>query len=84
MAAKEDRRMDTKVVEVTLKMHVAEMRTRLDQAATIAKAAEACAEAGNVSKAIEIALDIEQILYEVTTLLNAASMMRRIQCIDES
>jgi hypothetical protein len=76
--------MDEKVLEAALKMHVVEMRARLDQAATIAKAAEACAEAGNVSKAIEIALDIEQLLYEVTTFLNAASMMRRIHLTDRS
>jgi hypothetical protein len=53
------------------------MRTRLDQIADIAKAAEACAEAGNTPKAIEIALEIEQPIYEVTTFLNAASLMSR-------
>jgi hypothetical protein len=54
------------------------MRQRLDQAAGIAKAAEACAKAGNIEKAIEIALDVEQLIYEVSTLLNAASLMNRI------
>ncbi len=38
----------------------------------------ACAEAGNISKAIEIALDVEQLIYEVNTFLNAASLMHRI------
>ena len=42
----------------------------------MAKAAEACADAGNVSKAVEITLDIEQPLYEVTTLLNAVRQWR--------
>jgi hypothetical protein len=70
--------MDARMLDATLKMHVREMRERLDQAAGIAKAAEVCAEAGNVEKAIEIALDIEQLIYEVNTFLNAASMINRI------
>lgn len=70
--------MDDAALNATLKMHLREMRSRLDQAAGIAKAADACAEAGNIDKAIEIALDIEQPIYEVTTFLNAASMILRI------
>ncbi len=70
--------MDTKMLEATLRAHLTEMRQRLDQAAGIAKAAEACAESGNVEKGIDIALDIEQLIYEVTTILNAASLMIRI------
>lgn len=70
--------MDVNMLEITIRAHLKEMRRRLDQAAGIAKAADACAEAGNLSKAIEIALDIEQLIYEVNTFLNAASMMHRI------
>ena len=54
------------------------MQKRLDQAAGIGRAAKACAEAGNISKAIEIALDVEQLIYEVNAFLNAASLMHRI------
>jgi hypothetical protein len=70
--------MDAQVLEATLKAHLSEMRQRLDQAVSIAKAAETCAEAGNIEKAIEIALDVEQLMYEVNTFLNAASLMNRI------
>ena len=70
--------MDPHILEATLKLHIKEMRERLDQAAGIARAAEACAEAGNLEKAVEIALDVEQLIYEVNTFLNAASMMHRI------
>ena len=42
------------------------------------RAAEACATVGNIAKAIEIALDVEQIIYEVNTFLNAASLINRI------
>lgn len=70
--------MDAQLVEATLAMHVREMRERFDRAAGIARAAEACAQTGNINKAIEIALDVEQLLYEVNTFLNAASMINRI------
>jgi hypothetical protein len=66
--------MDAHTVEIYLK----EMRERLQKAASIAKAAETCADAGNVEKGIEIALDIEQLIYEVTTCLNAASLINRL------
>ena len=65
-------------IETTIKVYLSQMRARLDEAASIAKAAETCADAGNFSKGIEIALDVEQLLYEVNTFLNAASMIHRL------
>ena len=70
--------MDAQMVEVAIRMHFAEMSERLEQANGIARAAQACAEAGNIEKAVEIALDVEPLLYDVTTFLNAASLMKRI------
>jgi hypothetical protein len=54
------------------------MRERLDRAAGIARAAQTCPEADNIDKAVEIALDVEQLIYEVNTFLNPASMINRI------
>ena len=71
--------MDAEMMESTVKIHLAEIRSRLERAAGIAKAADACACAGNVEKAIEIALDIEQPIHEVNSFLNAASMLYRLQ-----
>jgi hypothetical protein len=53
------------------------IRERLDGAVAVAKAAEACAEAGDVGRALAIMLDVEQPLYEATTPLNAASLLQR-------
>lgn len=53
------------------------MRERLEQASAIAKAATTCAESGNHEQAVTIALDVEQLVYEVNTLLNAASLLNR-------
>jgi hypothetical protein len=49
---------------------------RLRTAADAASAAEACAEVGNIDQALALLRDIEAPLYEVTTLLNAASILR--------
>ena len=70
--------MDPTTVETAIKAYLTEMRSRLEKATSIAKAAEACALSGNVEKGIEIVLDIEQITYEVNTFLNAASMIHRL------
>jgi hypothetical protein len=80
VVAKEMPPMDLppETVETTIRVYIRQMRARLDEAASIGKAAEACVGTGNFSKGIEIALDVEQLLYEVNTFLNAASMIHRL------
>lgn len=70
--------MDAANTEIVIRDFLKEIWSRLDEVASIAKAAETCANAGNCEKAIEIALDIDQPLYEITTLLNATSLINRI------
>ena len=70
--------MDAHLVEATIKAYLTEIRNRLDKAAGIGRAADACAGAGFHEKGLEVALDTEQLLYEATTLLNAASLINRI------
>jgi hypothetical protein len=77
-SAKELTPMDAHLVEATIKAYLTEIRNRLDKAAGIGRAADACAGAGFHEKGLEVALDIEQVLYEATTLLNAASLINRI------
>lgn len=70
--------MDANSLEIAIKAYVAEISQRMQDAAGIAKAAETCAQAGNIPKAVEIVLDLEQLLYEANTFLNGASLMHRI------
>jgi hypothetical protein len=49
---------------------------RLQAATAAASTAQACAAAGNTDQALALLRDVEPPLYEVTTLLNAASMLR--------
>ena len=49
---------------------------KLEQAVQIAKAAEACAEAGNPRKAVEIIMDTEDLMFRATTLLDGATVLQ--------
>jgi hypothetical protein len=71
--------MDAQMLDAALTVHLKGMRERLDQATAIAKAAETCLNIGNLDKAVEIALDIEPLVHEATTLLDAASLINRIR-----
>lgn len=70
--------MDARTVAKAVGLLLTEIRTRLDQAASIARAACTCADGGNVDKAVEIVLDVEQLTYEAGNLLNAASTLNRV------
>jgi hypothetical protein len=47
----------------------------LNEAVSIAKAAEACADAGNPKQAVDIAMDVEDLAFQATTLLGAANLV---------
>jgi hypothetical protein len=70
--------MNAQTIEIAIKAYLTEIRSRLETAASIAKATEACALSGHAEKGIEVALDVEQIVYEVNTFLNAASLINRL------
>jgi len=55
-----------------------EIHARLSEAAQIAKAAQACAQAGSISEAITVSMDIEQLIYEAGRLHDAASLLNRL------
>ena len=61
-----------------IKACLKDIHTRLDQAASIAKAANACAEAGNAQKGVQVALDIVELVHETTRFLDAATLMNRL------
>lgn len=70
--------MDSQTAEATIKACLIEIGKNLEEAAAVAKAAVACAESGNTPKGVEIMLDIEQLAYEANSLLNAASLIKRL------
>lgn len=70
--------MELPALNALNKMALATIRDRMEKAAGISQAAHACAAAGSSDKGVEVAMDLEQLLYETTTLLNAASLINRI------
>ena len=70
--------MDRTATETAIKIFLMEICERLDKATRIAKAAEACASAGDADNGVQVALDIEQLAYEAGRLLDAASLLNRI------
>jgi len=71
--------MDAQANELTIRGYVAQIRSRLERAVGIARAADACAGAGFYDKAVEITLDLELPLCDATTLVNATSQINRIE-----
>jgi hypothetical protein len=70
--------MDREVTEKAITIILTEIHLRLDEAARIAKAAEACAVAGSVAEGVTVSMDIEQIIYEAGRLQDAASLLNRL------
>jgi len=70
--------MDSAVINETIKACLVEIHSRLSAAAQIAKAAEACANAGSVSEGVTVSMDIEQLIYEAGRLHDAASLLSRL------
>src|SRR6266404_4705708 len=70
--------MDRTATDQAIKVLLSEIHRRLDDAARIAKAAEACALAGSVAGGVSVSMDIEQLIYEAGRLQDAASLLNRL------
>jgi hypothetical protein len=70
--------MDRAIAEKTITIILTEIHLRLDEAARIARAAEACALAGSITEGVTVSMDIEQIIYETGRLQDAASLLNRL------
>jgi hypothetical protein len=70
--------MDRATSEKAITIILSEIRSRLAEAARIASAALAGAQASSVAEGIEVSMDIEQIIYEAGRLHDAASLLNRL------
>jgi hypothetical protein len=70
--------MDRTTAEKAITIVLAEIRLRLAEAVRIAKASEACAQAGSIAEGVTVSMDIEQIIYEAGRLQDAASLINRL------
>ncbi|WP_375159496.1 hypothetical protein [Bradyrhizobium sp. RDT46] len=67
--------MDTRSIAPLIKSCFGQIETKLEDARQIAKAAEACAEAGRVNEAVQVSMGIEQLVYDVDRLHDAAVLL---------
>jgi hypothetical protein len=70
--------MDRIAIEPAIKIILAQIYAKLDEAARIAKAADACAMSGAVAEGVAVSMDIEQLIYEAGRLQDAASLLNRL------
>jgi hypothetical protein len=70
--------MDRTATEATIKIFLREIRERLAESASIATAAEACAKAGQVDKAVSVAMGFEQLTHEANELLSVSCLLKRL------
>ena len=70
--------MNRATIEPAIRIVLTENHSKLNEAARIAKAAEACALAGRVTEAVIVSMDIEQLVYEAGRLQDAASLLNRL------
>ena len=70
--------MDKHQLDEPIKIILKEISKRTIEAAQIAKAALACAEAGSVNEASTLSMDIEQVIFEAGRLQDAVSLLNRL------
>jgi hypothetical protein len=70
--------MDRASIEPAIKLIIAEIHSKLNEATRIAKAAEACAQSGAITEGVTVSMDIEQLIYEAGRLQDAASLLNRL------
>jgi hypothetical protein len=70
--------MDRATIEPAIRIVLTEIHSKLNEAARIAKAAEACALAGSAAEGVTVSMDIEQLIYEAGRLQDAASLLSRL------
>jgi hypothetical protein len=68
--------MDQAAADTVTKALLANIHRKLQEAASIAKAAEICAESGNVQAAVKIVMDIEDATYQANRMVSAALLIR--------
>ena len=69
--------MDAISLDTAVKTSLALVRAKLEVGLRIAKAAEICVGSGRPRRAIEVARGLEEIVSDVNTLLNTASIISR-------
>jgi hypothetical protein len=68
--------MDRTAADAVTKALLGNIHRKLQEAASIAKAAEICAESGNVQTAVKMVMDLEDPTHQANRMLSAALLIR--------
>jgi hypothetical protein len=69
-------RMDRSAADTVTRAFLAQIHRELQQAVSVARAAEVCAESGNVQGAVRMVMDIEDPAYRADRMLKATLLIR--------
>jgi hypothetical protein len=70
--------MNRHTIEPAIQSIISEIRLKLDEAARIARASEACVLAGSIAEGVTVSMEIEQLIYEAGRLHDAACLLNRL------
>jgi hypothetical protein len=68
--------MTSEIAEAAIDEFITSIADRLDRAAAVAKAAVTCMEEGNREQAVTIVMGVEELVFDVNTFLNAATLIK--------
>jgi hypothetical protein len=68
--------MDRTAADTVARAILTSIHRKLQEATSIAKAAEVCAESGNVHTAVKMVMDIEDPTHQANRMLSAALLIR--------
>ena len=68
-------RMIAPAIEPAIKACLAEIHAKLKEAEQIGRAAAACAEAGSMAEAVRVSMDLDQLIFDVGRLQDAACLL---------
>ena len=68
--------MDRSATDSVTRALLVQIHSELREAVSIAKAAEVCAESGNIQRAVKMAMDIEDPAYRSDRMLKAILLIR--------
>ena len=68
--------MDRSAADTVTRALLAQIHRELQEAVSIAKAAEVCAESGNIQGAVKMVMDIEDPAYRADRMLKATLLIR--------
>jgi hypothetical protein len=69
--------MTPEIADAAIDEFITTIAERLDRANAVAKAAVPCLEAGNREQAVTIVTGVQELVVEVNTFLNAATLIKR-------